>query len=94
MIWECALVDVGVSEQRTLFLKESTEAWITCPYQKLLIGGRMSWEGGEVCGGGALCHTVFLGAASRYRFLADSDSVFFLFIDTLHDSCCNTTIWL
>lgn len=31
LIWECALVDVGVSEQRTLFLGESTEARITCP---------------------------------------------------------------
>lgn len=52
MVWECALVDVGVSEQRTLFLRESTEARITCPNQKLFIGGRISSEGGEVCGGG------------------------------------------
>ena len=52
MIWECVFVDVGVSEQRTLFLKESTEARITCPNQKLFIGGRMSWEEGEVCARG------------------------------------------
>lgn len=47
LIWECALVDVGVSEQRTLFLGESTEARITCPNQKLVIGGRTSWCGGK-----------------------------------------------
>lgn len=67
MIWECTLVDVGVSEQRTLFLRESTEARIMWPNQKLFIGGRMSRVGGGVGGcppslPPSLCHYAFLGA--------------------------------
>lgn len=70
MIWKCALVDVGVSEQKTLFLRENMEARITCPHVMRFIGGRMSWEGGEVCGGGfslSLLGTVVLYSSRLYK---------------------------
>lgn len=56
--------DVGISKQRALFLREITEARITCPNQRHFIGGRMSGRVGVcVCvEGGALCHLALLGA--------------------------------
>lgn len=59
MTWECALVRVGVSEQRPLFLKESTEARITCLNEKLFVGGRMSSKGERCVEGTGPLH-VFL----------------------------------